>query len=353
MRFLFRWQHLHTGTQLHGRAGILEVITQLQGFELPARAWEEQILPARIARYDPDDLEHLCLAGAVVWGRLGVDPPSDDDAGPRRAKVPNRAAPLAFVLREDLPWLLEPAPAESERLTSNAQAVRDFLERHGASFITDITRGTGLLPAAVEEGLWTLVAHGLVTGDGIAGLRALLKRPDESRSRRRRLHAVRGGRGRHLPTGRWALLRASVEPSTDPDPMRFARQALRRYGVVMRELRARETRWPTWRTMLGALRTLEARGEVRGGRFVQGLVGEQFALPEAVEALRAVRRRHDEPETVVVAAADPLNLVGVIVPGARMAPAAREVVAFRDGVPVETGELGTVLSRLGRKILRA
>src|SRR5206468_2035611 len=173
---------------------------------------------------------------------------------------------------------------------------------------------TGLLPAAAEEALWTLVARGLVTGDGTAGLRTLLK-PDTER-RPRRLRALRGGRARLVPAGRWALLRAGSDAGAEAEPMRFARQLLRRWGVVVRDLLAREARMPPWRVVLGALRTLEARGEIRGGRFVAGLVGEQFALPEAVEALRAVRRGAQEPETVVVAAADPLNLVGVLVPGA-------------------------------------
>jgi ATP-dependent Lhr-like helicase len=221
------------------------------------------------------------------------------------------------------------------------------LRAHGASFLADVARATGLLPTAAEEALWTLVARGLVTGDGMAGLRTLL-RPETER-RRGRLRAVRGGRARHVAAGRWALLRAGLGGEAEPDPMRFARQCLRRYGVVVREILAREMRMPRWRVLLGALRTLEARGEIRGGRFVAGLVGEQFALPEAVETLRAVRRRHDQPEVVVLGAADPLNLVGILVPGARVPPAAREVIAFRDGVPVEVGELGAVLSRLRRR----
>ena len=352
MRFLFRWQHVHTGTQLHGRQGLLEVVGQLQGVELPARAWEAQIFPARIARYDPDDLEHLCLAGAVAWGRLRTDLPGDDDEpAPRRARTPNRAAPLAFVLREDLPWLLAP-PADAGDLAGDAQVVHDLLVRNGASFVADIARGAGLLPAAVEEALWTLVAHGLVTGDGIAGLRALIEKPEESR-RTRRLHMLRGGRGRLVPAGRWALLRAGVEGAPESDPLRFARQWLRRYGVVMRELLAREARMPPWWQLVRALRTLEARGEVRGGRFVAGMVGEQFALSEAVEALRAVRRRGGEGETVLVAAADPLNLSGILVPGPRVAPATRDVIAFRDGAVVEVGELGAVRSRLGQRTARA
>jgi ATP-dependent Lhr-like helicase len=348
MRFLFRWQHVHPGTQLHGRDGLLEVVGQLQGLELPARAWEAHVLPARVARYDPDDLERLCLAGAVAWGRLrtGVATgPSEDEPAPRRAKVPTRAAPLAVLTREDLAWLLGPGGATDD-LPSGASAVLAYLQRHGASFLTDVARGTGLLPAAAEEALWTLVARGLVTGDGMAGLRTLL-RPDGER-RPRRLRAVRGGRARLVPAGRWSLLRAGHTPAPEPDGMRFARQLLRRYGVVVRELLARESCAPPWRVLLRAFRTLEDRGEVRGGRFVAGLVGEQFALPEAVEALRAVRRRPDVPEEVVLSAADPLCLVGILVPGVRLSPIAREVVAFRDGVAVESGELGEVLSRLRR-----
>ncbi|HZP42421.1 MAG TPA: DEAD/DEAH box helicase [Candidatus Binatia bacterium] len=358
MRFLFRWQHVHPGTQLHGRDGLLHVVAQLEGLELPARAWEAQVLPARVARYDPDDLEHLCLAGEIAWARLRADAPDDPPgAAPAvgRARTPTRAAPLGFVLREDLGWLLAPPPPGTADLSSAARAVLAHLERRGASFLADVARATGLLPAAAEEALWTLVARGLVTGDGVAGLRALLRPEGERRARR--LRAVRGGRARLLPAGRWSLLREpdarergarAVDHADGDAVLRFARLVLRRYGVVMRELLARETRLPPWRLLLRALRTLEDRGEVRGGRFVAGLVGEQFALPEAVEALRAVRRRREEPETVVVAAADPLNLTGILLPGPRLSPLAHEVVAFRDGAPVATGELGAVLSRLGR-----
>jgi ATP-dependent Lhr-like helicase len=353
MRFLFRWQHVQPGTHLHGRQGLLEIVGQLQGVELPARAWEAQVLPARIARYDPDDLEQLCLAGAVAWGRLRTDAPADEseDAEPRRPRTPNRAAPLAFVMREDLPWLLAPH-ATTPELAGDAQLVLEHLRSRGASFVTDIARATRLLPAAVEEALWTLVATGLVTGDGIAGLRALIAKPEESR-RTRRLHMLRGGRGRLVPAGRWALLRDAVDEPAAHDVERFARQWVRRYGVVMRELLTRESRMPPWRELVRMLRTLEARGEVRGGRFVAGMMGEQFALPEAVEALRAVRRRGGEGETVVVAAGDPLNLSGILVPGPRVTPASREVIAFRDGAVVETGELGAVRSRLGQHTARA
>ncbi|MCW5890703.1 MAG: DEAD/DEAH box helicase [bacterium] len=331
MRFWFRWQHVQPGTRLHGRRGLLEILGQLEGLELPARAWEEQVLPARMSRWDPDDLEHLCLAGEVAWGRLRVAVPDDADDEPRRLRAPGRAAPLALLRRESLPWLLAPA-GDPGPLPPAAAAVHATLVRRGASFTADLARTAGLGVPVVEEALWTLVSHGLVTGDGIAGLRALIARPEDGRPT--------PARRRALPAGRWALLRdgdaASVDAApADDDPERFALLLLRRWGVVVREVLARESRMPPWRVLLPALRALEARGTVRGGRFVQGMVGEQFALPEAVEALRAVRRREGSSETVTIAAADPLNLVGIVVPGARLAPALHETIVFRDGVPVE------------------
>src|SRR5262245_31171338 len=273
MRFYFRWQHVQAGTRLHGRNGLLAVIGQLQGIELPARAWESQVLPARVSGYQPDDLEHLCLGGVVAWGRLRTTAPSDDAP----ARAPGRAAPLAFVLREDLPWLLAPG-GEPLSLSGDARVVYEFLVRRGASFTADVARGTGCTPAAVESALWTLVAHGLVTGDGVAGLRALIDPPETAGPRLRML----GGRRSLVAAGRWALLRAGVDDAPPPDAERSARLWLARWGVVMRELLARETCLPPWRELLPALRRLEARGEVRGGRFVAGTAGEQFALPEAV-----------------------------------------------------------------------
>src|SRR5262249_24984324 len=202
MRFYFRWQHVQPGTRLHGRQGLLAVLGQLQGLELPARAWESQILPARVSAYQPDDLEHLCLAGVVAWGRLRAAAPVEE----AKLRAPGRAAPLASVLREDLPWLLE-AAAERPTLPHEAEVVHALLEQRGASFMADIARATRLAPAAVEGALWTLVAHGLVTGDGVAGLRLLIDPPDDARGGR--LHTL-GGRRRLVPAGRWALLRASV-----------------------------------------------------------------------------------------------------------------------------------------------
>ena len=329
LRFLFRWQHVQPRTQLHGRDGLLEVIRQLQGLELPGPAWERDVLPARIADYEPSDLEDLCLAGEIGWGRLSVVEGIEDGedrrstGAARRRAMPNRAAPLAFMLRAALPELLEPAPSDRkwlDDLSPIAREVHRHLERYGASFLADISRAIHRLPAEVEDALWELVASGLVTGDGIAGLRTLLL-PPEKRRRRRPADHLRSIRGhqtpRLMPVGRWSLLREAAEPEVDPTAAveAAARRILFRYGVVLRELCQRETRPPAWRVLLGAFRRLEARGEIRGGRFVDGFAGEQFALPEAVEALRSTRRRQESEETVLVAAADPLNFVGILTPG--------------------------------------
>lgn len=366
LRYLFRWQHVVPGTRLHGRDGLAAVIAQLHGLELPAPAWEQSVLPGRVEDYEPALLDELCLGGVVAWGRFS--PPAggagDDQAragnderadGPRRRRAaPTRVAPLALALRDDLATLLAArAGAHDPHLSDAAQAIADMLAADGASFLGDIARATALLPTGAEDALWELVARGLVTGDGFAGLRALLA-PAERPRPERRLRALRGGRAprRTLPVGRWALLRgrqAAMAPEALAE--RAARQLLRRYGVVVRELLARETLIPPWRTLLGVFRRLEARGEIRGGRFVAGLVGEQFALPEAVEALRSTRREDDGGHVVVLGAADPLNLVGILTPGARVSPLSGQVIAFERGVPIEVGELGAVRSRLrGRAI---
>ncbi|MDQ7848765.1 MAG: DEAD/DEAH box helicase [Armatimonadota bacterium] len=356
VRFLLRWQHLAPGTQLHGREGLVAVIGQLQGLELPAPAWEQWVLPGRVARYDPADLEGLCLSGVVAWGRLARREPPDNGEGedhrPRRAwQAPSRQAPLALLLREDLPYLLPVRPrwSETEGLSQEARDVAAYLEQRGASFLTDIARGTGYVPAAVEDALWELVARGLVTGDGIAGLRVLLQPEVKRRGLRRRLRVLRGGRipPRLMPVGRWSLWGGEDEVPPSAARTEFvARQLLRRYGVVFRDLLARESAVPPWRALLEVYRRLEARGEVRAGRFVGAFLGEQFSLPEAVDALRTIRRQSPSAELVLVSSADPLNLVGILLPGGRVSAFANQFIAYRDGVPVEVGSLGALRSRL-------
>lgn len=364
MRFLFRWQHVHPGTQLHGADGLRQIIAQLQGLELPAPAWEGDVLPMRVNLYNGDDLEHLCLSGEVAWGRLRLTAlvASAESAGLRavtkkRRVAPTRSAPLGFVLRESLATFLEPlttAHSLEDGLSSGALEVLTFLQRRGAAFLNDIARGLGRLPTQTEEALWELVARGLVTGDGLAGLRTLLLPELERRQPRARLRSIRGGAARRsMPVGRWSLLprdedRAASDATRDTksEVEVFAMQLLRRWGVVMRDLLARESRAPAWRDIVGCYRRMEARGEIRGGRFVAGFVGEQFALPEAVDTLRSVRRTAGADEIVIIAAADPLNLVGILTPGERLSPISGQVIAYRAGVPVAVDELGAVRSRL-------
>jgi ATP-dependent Lhr-like helicase len=362
MQFLLTWQHVIPETRLRGREGVLEIIRQLQGLELPAPAWEKHILPARIEPYEPADLEHLCLAGMVAWGRLRIETnetepllrASNVAKKGRRLLAPARNAPLAFLLREELDAFLEGSRLrfdQIETLSPMAVEVARYLERRGASFLTDIARGTALLKVKVEEALWQLVAHGIATGDGVAGLRILLT-PDYKRlERRRSLRIISGGKSpeRAIPVGRWSLWRDSSPEdrlSSEAVSERRARQLLERYGIVFRDLLARETNMSPWRTLLGIYRRLEARGEIRGGRFINGFVGEQFALPQAIEALRMTRRSETQQGPVIVSAADPLNLVGIITPGARLSPYSNQAIAYQNGVAIDVGLLGELLSRL-------
>jgi ATP-dependent Lhr-like helicase len=361
MRFQLAWQHVAAGSKLAGREGVLQVIRRLQALEVPAPAWERHILPARIDRYDPHDLEHLCLAGVLAWGRVKPGSAMNGDdcqqgSGPtrrnRRILAPARNAPISFLVREDIDAFLEMPTLRFDQiptLSAMAQDVARYLDRHGASFLNDIARGTGILRVKVEEALWQLVAHGLATGDGIAGLRVLLT-PKKKRGERR-LHVVSGGRSaeRSMPVGRWSLWRPGFadEPlSGEAKLERRARQLLERYGIVVRELLARETMAPPWRSLLHIYRRLEARGEIRGGRFINGFVGEQFALPQALDQLREMKRKGNDGETIMISAADPLNLVGIIVPGPRVSPYSNQVIAYRDGVPVDIGLRGELVSRL-------
>jgi ATP-dependent Lhr-like helicase len=336
LRFLARWQHVAPGTRLHGARGLAEVIGQLQGFHAAAGAWERELLSARVADYERGLLDELCLSGEVAWGRLAVTPAPDE--APRRRNAPTRNAPVTLALREDLPWLLAGIGGSTPPLGPSARALVDVLARRGASFLPELAAATGRLPGEVEQALWELVSAGLVTCDGFSGLRLLVDPPSRGRVARRPAYAG----------GRWSLLRApapEAPPGGSPAaPVdwddriveRAAEQYLRRYGVVFRDLLARESAPPPWRDLLRAYRAMEARGAIRGGRFVTGFTGEQFALPDAVDALRAARRApRGGAERVEVSAADPLNLVGIVTPGARVPAVLGNRVAYVDGVPAE------------------
>jgi ATP-dependent Lhr-like helicase len=274
--------------------------------------------------------------------------------------APARNAPIAFLLRDELDGFIETSQVSFERiptLSPMALEVARYLERHGASFLTDIARGTGLLKIKVEEALWQLVAHGLATGDGIAGLRVLLTPEQKRVERRRGLRLIAGGRAseRAMPVGRWSLWRQGESGGVSKGEAIVearARQLLKRYGVVFRELLARESNIPPWRSLVAVYRRLEARGEIRGGRFVNGFVGDQFALPGALDMLRASRRAETSAgqrmtqAPVMLSAADPLNLVGIIAPGARLSPYSNQAIAFQKGVAVDVGTVGELISRL-------
>jgi ATP-dependent Lhr-like helicase len=340
LRWLLHWQHVASGTQAHGERGLIEVIRQLQGFEVAANAWESQILARRVAGYDPATLDRLCLTGVVGWGRIsphstqlgqresGAEMP--DNPIPRRV-LPSSSAPIAFFVREDADWALlrhsrpETLPAG---LSHAAQQVVGFLRQRGASFFSDIVRGTGRLKSEVETALWELVAAGHATADGFDNLRALI-----DPKRRAGQGRAKTSRPRHS-TGRWSLLVSSDATDRRASTELICKILLDRYGVVFRELLARENFDVKWRELLVSFRRMEDRGEIRDGRFVDGFIGEQFALPVAVESLRAMRNAAPEANAVTLSAADPLNLVGIIVPGDRVSALSKKQVTFRNGVPV-------------------
>jgi ATP-dependent Lhr-like helicase len=334
MRWLLRWQHVAPESQLQGERATLEVLRQLEGFEIPANAWEPQVLAKRIADYDPKWLDQLCLTGAVGWGRLSPHPAtlesSNGDQPHRRRVIPTSVAPITFFIREEADWMMQHASLkDAQGLSPVAGQVFDLLRQRGASFFADIVRATGKLKAEIETGLWELVAAGLVTADGFDNLRALI----DPKRRAGQGHG-KAARPRHS-AGRWAILHADSAVEHERRAEAVCWMLLKRYGVVFRDLLARESNLPKWRELQLAFRRLEARGEIRGGRFVDGFLGEQFALPVAVESLRATRRMPATGEMVTISAADPLNLVGVVVPGERVPAISGRSVTYRDGVAAE------------------
>ena len=341
MRFLLRWQHVAPGSRLEGRFGVLPAVEQLQGFELAAGAWES-ILAARVEGYRTEWLDETCLSGAVAWGRLSIRS-TDPDAVPRRGGLtPSRATPITLVVRDDLPWLLTAARGDRQPPQPGPGRTRDVLDalaERGALFQPDIAALTGRLPTEVEEALWDGVARGLVTADGFRAIRSLLGRRAAVAARGRRLR--RAGRG--LATGsagRWSLLPGAMA-AEDPDELAeaVAEQLAARWGVVFRDLMTRENIAVSWRDLLWAMRRMEARGTLRGGRFVSGFSGEQFALPEAVDALRSVRKLKLSGERVTVSAADPLNLAGIVLPGPRVPALPTNSVTYVDGAVAPAGDV--------------
>ncbi len=359
MQWLFGWQHVAPQTQLTGEAGVLEALRGLEGFEAPAIEWERTLLPARVAAYDPRWLDALCMAGVIGWGRLSPHPAfyAAGSGGPRRV-IPTSMAPIAFFLREEALWLdaclaVDRVPEANLPccLSPLALAVRACLVQRGAMFAADMIRSFAVPPAELDRALWELVAAGLVSADGFDSLRLLID------PRRKQLHAPPPGakRAARHAAGRWSLLSGAHPPHPEPleagslshtlststsqagaaAERREAQLAsacamlLRRYGVLFRDVLERETNVPKWRELLPMLRRMEARGEVRGGRFLSGFAGEQFAMPEAIQSLRETRRAGLQPDLAIsVAAADPLNLLGILVPGERVPAVAGKSISW-------------------------
>jgi ATP-dependent Lhr-like helicase len=344
MRFLFRWHHVDSEHKPRGPGGLAKIVALLEGYEAPAAAWEQSIFPARMKHYVGEWLEHACFAGEVAWGRLTLKepkPPSsvrrglvvDEPVAPPRRAMQGRAASLTFVKRLDLEWLLHaarpnvvladgprPWPAD---LSHAAKDVLGVFERRGASFFAELQAGSRRLPTEVEDALWELLSRGLITADAVQNLRVL----QSPKLRRRQRALQRGG------PGRWSLLQPHEQVEATHVEEQLAWLFLRRYGIVFRDLVVREPLAPAWRELLPWYRRLEARGEIRGGRFLAGFAGEQFALPEAVETARAVRREPKAGTVVRVSAVDPLNLTGIVTPGPRVASILGQEVRYVDGVP--------------------
>ena len=349
LQFLFAWQRVSADARTRGPKALDSVVAQLEGFEAPAGAWESEILPARIADYAPAWLDESCLAGQVAWTRLR--PRSDRASGRGNGEGragPVRTTPITLLARRHAGlWTSLSPQADAGRASPRAQALMDCMREQGASFFDELVESSGLLRTQVEEALAELVALGLVTSDSFGGLRALLVPSSERRtsaySRRRRSRASFGIEA----AGRWALVRRArpetTERSSDAAVEHVARTLLARYGVVFWRLLEREAAWlPPWRELLRVYRRLEGRGEIRGGRFVAGFSGEQFALPEAIGLLRETRRKPTSDQWISVSGADPLNLAGILTPGPKLAALSGNRILYRDGVPAAMRAAGEV-----------
>ncbi|MBX3442812.1 MAG: DEAD/DEAH box helicase [Planctomyces sp.] len=351
-RFLFRHQGVSPGTRRQGGNGLYEAISQLQGIDLPTICWERDILPLRIESYRRELLDELCLTGEVAWGRLHP-PPRDPERGRPMASI-TRVAPVSLFLREDLPWLLETAgETRVEDLSSPAQEVCEQLASQGAMFAADILGRTRMLPTQLDDVLGELVARGFLTADGFTGLRNLVRESttgDRSTAAPARISRLVRQRKQSSGVGRWSLWRGSAEAPKAPSQEtieHWAWQLLRRWGVVFRDLLQRESGAPRWFELVRVYRRLEARGEIRGGRFIKGVAGEQFATSEAVAALRRLRDDAARVELVVMSAADPLNLAGLITPGVRVPSQAGNRAAYVNGVLAADWQAGKITWHAG------
>jgi ATP-dependent Lhr-like helicase len=340
MRYLIERHHVIDPSACSGPPGVREVIALLQGFPLASGAWENFVLAPRVANYDPQWLDHLFLSGELVWGRFR--PPQAPEHDRRSGAAMARHVPIALVLRDALPWLLPPDRADARHLARAVGAeILSVLEQRGALFFQEVAARTGLLPSQLEEALRELAALGLVTCDGFSAVRSMIGEASSTRrslKRRRRLVS-----GACTMSGRWTRFPGDIaELPRDESLERWCRQLLQRYGVVFRDVLARESCAPGWHELVELLRRLELRGEIRGGRFVSGVSGEQYATEQAVRELRAQRDRPSSTRWVVISAVDPLNLAGILVAGPRVTATHRNALILKDGRCVAAKQAGRI-----------
>ncbi len=329
MRFLFQWQQVETGTQSEGPQALEKVLEQLEGYEAQAAAWESDILTMRVNDYDHHWLDVLCLSGKFAWGRFRINNNSKNSG-------PVKTTPISIVSRPALGiWKAESNTEKPFELSHNAKKIQDVLSQYGAMFFNEITEKTGLMRGQAEEAMNELVSCGLLTSDSFTGLRALLL-PAK--------YSTQAGRSKNNivfsmeQAGRWSLLSPAVSSADISEKKKsleaIARTLLKRYGVVFRRLAEKENLTPRWRELIKIYRLMEARGEIRGGRFVEGMYGEQFALPETISLLRKIRKDEKSGRLISISASDPLNLTGVITPGKRVSALYGNRILFMDGIPV-------------------
>jgi len=335
MRFLFAWQHISSDTRMQGSDALFAIIQQFEGFEASAVSWESEILPTRMHNYNPDWLDALCTSGKIRWSRLSI-------TGQARSTI--KSSPITLMPRRNLDhWLQTRLPPERDQMSGIATRVMDSLTERGALFFEELAEHSNLLPSHLESALAELVARGFVSCDSFSGLRALLVPERKRRGRLQAIFDLQQG-------GRWSLIQEAVRSHTQPRaptnqssssakiPLESIEHCiavlLKRYGILFRALLTRESLSPGWSDLLPALRRMEARGNLRGGRFVAGQYGEQFALPEAVESLRKFRNQSPCQEMVTINASDPLNLIGIIAPGNKFCAKPYNRILFRDGIPV-------------------
>ncbi|MBM3925138.1 MAG: DEAD/DEAH box helicase [SAR202 cluster bacterium] len=353
LRFLFNWHHIHPDHRLDGPTGLIGLLELLEGYEAPALTWERHILPSRMRNFNQSWLDNLCLSGELAWARLH---PGPDTESPKSGVT--RSLPVSLLFRDHLDSYLALSPhidPAAVPLSGIARQIMELLQTRGACFFQELVQNTRQLPGTVQEALSELVSWGLITCDGFAGLRALVspvKSAGTHRLRQSRVWRMGIRPADRMASGRWSILNRTLPPSplvipaeagiqappssiSNSELVEFsARQLLKRYGIVFHRLLLRENGAPPWRDLVRVYRRLEARGEIRGGRFVAGFSGEQYALPQAVDQLRATRRAKPDGGLTTVTGSDPLNLVGILTPGQRVPSLSTNRILYRDGVPV-------------------